>query len=138
MIKITLEYPNLDEAIVALGTLAESAVAAKAGKGKPATVAGEVAKAATAEVAQKEKPKKSRGKKKAEPAPEVAKAADAGHTREDCLAALKPVNEKKGIQGCIDLLSKFTDANGNPVKRVSDMKVEDYVSFIAFCENAVA
>lgn len=60
--------------------------------------------------------------------PETPPETETSGSVEDCKTALKGLNDTKGMQVCIDVLSRFG------AKRISDLKEGQYPDFIAKCE----
>lgn len=77
-------------------------------------------------------PKKRGPKPKAKPEPEPAPLT----TIEDCRTALSDLFSAKGRDAAKDVLAQFKNADGFPLKAVSELQVTDYGEFIAACKAA--
>lgn len=57
-------------------------------------------------------------------------------TIEDCRTALSDLFSAKGRDAAKDVLARFKNADGFPLKAVSELQVTDYGKFIAACKAA--
>ncbi len=59
-------------------------------------------------------------------------------TKQDIADACQKVSQTKSLDAAKAILAKFNNEKGEACRRISDIKVFDYASFIAECEKAVA
>lgn len=73
---------------------------------------------------------------KEKPKEEKKEASAKTYTKQDVADACQSVSTAKNLDAARAVLAQFTDAEGEPCRRISDLKTEEYGAFVAACEKA--
>lgn len=68
--------------------------------------------------------------------PKEEKKETKTYTKQDVADACQSVSTAKNLDAARAVLAQFTDAEGEPCRRISDLKTEEYGAFVAACEKA--
>jgi archaellum component FlaD/FlaE len=71
-------------------------------------------------------------------APTVSEAVKAEVTKEHVVEAAQKLSSSKNMDAAREVLGKFKNAAGEPCRRISDVRPEDFAAFVSECEKALA